>query len=273
MISSCCRRFAWNLRPPVPVRVPFSTHKRVLATLALYLCGDGKAYKTLWTKRNRYNSPCAPLPINNSRIAVVMRFLSGILLRRRRRIAANTIAGSLGAFTNSNAIARYAKRVNWGSRHLQAVARRRMECLTAHLFLLSKQWDSLYLPAIPQSAPAPVPDTERASKTAAAPPTSAPSGKRSSPKRKGGGGKQKGKGASKRQGEASLARIAKMGRVDIDNAQGTGETTVDSTGEARRHQLICVTAKAKADEITLWLRRARSKHCQDLINYDRLTVR
>lgn len=142
----------------------------------------------LWHKReNDYNMPrhglikVSPIPRspwpwptlslanNNSRIAIVTRFLSRSIVLRRRNRAANVIAGALGSLTNSNAVGRYAKRVKWGSHHIQAVVRRRMGCMAAHLTLLSRHWERLFpLPPAVSAAGAPAPAPP------ASPPTTAP---------------------------------------------------------------------------------------------------
>ncbi|CAN0280159.1 unnamed protein product, partial [Ectocarpus sp. 12 AP-2014] len=53
------------------------------------------------------------LEANMNRMAIVTRFLSQMALKRRRNRAVKIIIGALSAFTNSNAIGRYAQRVNW----------------------------------------------------------------------------------------------------------------------------------------------------------------
>lgn len=223
------------------------------------------------------------LPTCDSRISVVTRFLGQIVLKRRQNRAANILAGSLSAFTSSNAIERYAKRVKWGSRHLQALARRRMACMTAHLTLLNRQWDRLYppppptatLPRAKSNSDTGVLPPATATKNVASPPSS-PNNARSArrQRRGGGGGKQKGNSRQKRQGRAlAAADTAQTGEADADDVPICDQDKGSSTSTTAREKQVCVSSKAKREELLAWLRTTRANHSAAMVNYERFTVR
>ncbi|CAM9405818.1 unnamed protein product [Hapterophycus canaliculatus] len=236
---------------------------------------------------------------NSNRIAIVTRFLSRMVLKRRRNRAVKVIIGALSAFTNSNAIGRYARRVQWGAKHLQAVVRRRVACMTSHLVLLHRLWDSLYppvpepsiatetsatFPALSAALPASPPVTTEATLSTSTKPGN--SSKRPA-RRKIGGGQGGQKKAKSRKGRQSIV----LGRLKEDetrnsNAQASSSAEPEpmtllmpeSGGEApvqaeqSRRPPMYVTSKAKHDEIHSWLQRVRSTHCRDVINYERFTI-
>lgn len=232
----------------------------------------------------------------SSRLAIVTRFMRRMVLRRRRNKAAKVLVGFLSALTKSNAIGRYAQRVKWGTRHLQAVVRRRMACMSSHLILLNRQWDRLYppatlaptktavpLPSPPSSATLPIsPSGEADAKPT---PAASPNASKRPPRRRGGGGGQggqkKGKGRQK-----PRQSVVGAGRKEDGGSGGVGQATVEPTAPTvpeesvtglqqtnRRRPPLFVSSKAKHDEIVAWLQRARSRHCRDIINYERFTVR
>lgn len=232
-------------------------------------------------------------------MAIVTRFMSQMALKRRRNRAVKVLVGALSAFTNSNAIGRYAQRVNWGTRHLQAVVRRRMACMTSHLTLLNRHWDRLYPPVPlppmttamllrPPSKASLPPSRPGTAETTPAPATSPSSNKRPN-RRKGAGGQggqKKGRPRPKRQ--KSVVVLEK--KVENDNSGGGGggggqasTLAVPGTAESNcagpenapqpRRPPVYVSSEAKHREIFSWLQRTRSKHCRDVINYQRFTVR
>lgn len=234
---------------------------------------------------------------SNSRLAIVTRFVCRMALKRRRNRAVKVMVGALSAFTNSNAIGRYARRVNWSTRHLQAVVRRRMACMSSHLILLNRHWDRMY-PPVPQQPtrkaeplqPSPSPSASTASPSATdaqrAASASSNSSKRPARKKGGGGqgGQKKGKGRQKaQQGTAGAGRKGAVG----GNRSGGGrsveapstllapddQSTEPAQGDERRRPPLYVCVKVKHEEIFSWMQRTRSKHCRDVINYERFTVR
>lgn len=242
--------------------------------------------------------PCSKqCSASNSRLAIVTRFMCRMALKRRRTRAVKVIVGALSAFTNSNAICRYARRVNWSTRHLQAVVRRRMACMSSHLILLNRHWDKMYPPVPlqptrkaeqPRSPPSPSAENASPPATEAQRAASAPPNSSKRPARKKGvggqGGQRKGKGRQKQQ--QSAAGAGKKGAVG-GNRSGRGRSAEGSPtvvapddegsdaaqADETRKPSLYVCAKAKHEEIFSWLQRTRSKHCRDVINYERFTVR
>lgn len=224
-----------------------------------------------------------------------------MILKRRRTKAVKVMVGALSAFTNSNAIGRHARRVKWGARHLQAVVRRRMACMSSHLILLNRYWDKLYPPVPLQTTRNPVslqPLPPSAAATVSPPategqqlatPASLNSGKRPARKRVGGGqgGQRKGNGRQKRQQSIAGAERKRESAVGGNRSSSGPSAEAPATlvapddkksaataqTDQRRRPPIYVCAKAKHREILSWLQRTRSKHCRDVINYERFTVR
>lgn len=213
--------------------------------------------------------------------------MSRIILRRRQNRAANIIAGSLSALTNSNAINRYAKRIKWGSYKLQGVVRARKACITAQLALLTKKWDSLYA-ALPVSSPPepvapPESDSIRSTPPAAVAVAAASTSKRVA-RQRGGGGRNgsenpKGKGRAQRPGTAGkdsesngIRRTSKMGVSRGKEDNDSTKTSLQDVHGAETRRSIHVSAEAKHEEIFIWLRRARSVHAKAVIDYERFTV-
>lgn len=235
----------------------------------------------------------------NSRLAIVTKFLCHMVLKRRRNRAVKVMVGALSAFTNSNAIGRYARRVHWGSRRLQAVVRGRIACMSSHLALLNRQWDRLH-------PPIPVPQTIAASAMSSPPLSTAlpvslpdivegkvtgeamsPNGSKRPARRKGAGGQggqKKGKGRKSQQSVVAVGKAGASGRgggggrgqaAAVRKAVSTPDNDSSAPTEAKRRGRPPphVSSKAKHDEIISWLQRTRSKHCKDVINYERFTVR
>ncbi|CAM9175616.1 unnamed protein product, partial [Ectocarpus fasciculatus] len=239
------------------------------------------------------------LEANMNRMAIVTRFMSQMALKRRRNRAVKVLIGALSAFTNSNAIGRYAQRVKWGTRHLQAVVRRRMACMTSHLTLLNRHWDRLYPPAplplmttamllrppskdsLPQSRPG----------TAETTPATAPSSSSNKrPNRRKGvggqGGQKKGRtrpkrsksvvGREKKVGDAGGGGSgqASTGGTPASTGPGAaeGNSTAGENASQPRRPPMYVSSEAKHREIFSWLQRTRAKHCRDVINYERFTI-
>lgn len=94
-------------------------------------------------------------------------------------------------------------------------------------------------------------------------PERAPNGKRSARRR--GGGKQKAKNRSATNNKRQQKPIAAAERVDTVDADKETHSVVGLRPQ--------VSSEVKAEEILIWLRRARAKHCKDVINYERSTVR
>lgn len=239
----------------------------------------------------------------NSRLAIVTRFLCQTILKRRRNRAVKVMVGALSAFTNSNAIGRYARRVKWGSRRLQAVARGRITCMSSHLTLLYRHWDRLYPPvpvsptmtalappSPPLSAISPVSPSATAEAKLTGAPASSNGSKRPARKKGGGGqgGQKKGKGRPKRRqsviaggkkGDGSRGSGGGVGGGGQAAAVPTALSTPEDGSSAlvqaaqRRRPPLYVSSKAKHEEIFSWMQRTRSKHCKDVINYERFTVR
>lgn len=218
-----------------------------------------------------------------------------MVLRRRRNKAVKVMVGFLSSLTKSNAIGRYAQRVKWGTRHLQAVARRRMACMSSHLILLTRQWDRLYPPATlaPTKTAAPRPSPPSAVLHVSASgeadpkrtPAASPNGSKRPPRRKGGGGGQGGQRKGKGRPRRRQSVVGAGGKED-GGSGGVGQaaaepalpTAPEGNGDGleqadRRRPPLFVSSKAKHDEIVAWLQRARSRHCRDTINYERFTVR
>ncbi|CAB1119759.1 unnamed protein product [Ectocarpus sp. CCAP 1310/34] len=238
------------------------------------------------------------LEANMNRMAIVTRFIGQMALKRRRNRAVKILIGALSAFTSSSAIGRYAQRVNWGTRHLQAVVRRRMACMTSHLTLLNRHWDRLYppvplplmttgMPLRPPSEASLPPSQPGTAKTTPATSTSPSSNKRPN-RRKGAGGQggpKKGRTRPKRQ--KSVVGRKKQFQNDAGGGGGQGSagathaSTVPETAESnsapretapqRRRPPVYVSSEAKHREIFSWLQRTRAKHCRDIINYERFT--
>lgn len=240
-----------------------------------------------------------PLLFIYSRLAIVTRFLRRMVLKRRRTRAVKIMVGALSAFTNSNAVGRYARRVNWGARHLQAVTRRRMACMSSHLILLNRHWDKRYPPAPLLSAKkAVVPlQSPPSSSAATASPSAAdaqlaasasPSSSKRPARKKGGvgqGGQRKGKGRQKRQqsvagaGRKRESAGGNRGGTRRSKARPAVSVAADDNGtelaqaDQRRRPPVYVCPKAKHEEVLAWLRRTRSKNSRDVMNYERFTVR
>ncbi|CAM9924123.1 unnamed protein product [Ectocarpus sp. 6 AP-2014] len=238
------------------------------------------------------------LEANMNRMAIVTRFMSQMALKRRRNRAVKIVIGALSAFTNSNAIGRYAQRVNWGTRHLQAVVRRRMACMTSHLTLLNRHWDRLYPPVPlplmttamllrPPSKASLPPSRPGTAETTPATSTSPSSNKRPN-RRKGAGGQggqKKGRARSKRR-KSVVGREKKVENDTGGGGQGPARATLASTvpetansnsappenASQPRRPPVYVSSEAKHREILSWLQRRRAKHCRDVINYERFTI-
>lgn len=242
---------------------------------------------------------CFNLSTTDSRLSIVTRFLCQLVLKRRRNRAVKVMVGALSAFTNSNAIGRYARRVKWGSRRLQAVVRGRVACMSSHLALLNRQWDRQHppalvsqtmtisaLPSLTVSAALPVSLPSTTDGKLAVGAASSNGSKRPGRKKGGGGqgGQKKGKG---RKPQRSVVAVGKKGDGGRGRGGGHGRTSTVPTAlstpdndslsliEAgkRTRAAMHVSSKAKHDEIFSWMQRTRSKHCKDLINYERFTVR
>ncbi|CAN0215764.1 unnamed protein product, partial [Ectocarpus sp. 13 AM-2016] len=239
------------------------------------------------------------LETNMNRMAIVTRFMSQMALKRRRNRAIKIIIGALSAFTNSNAIGRYAQRVNWGTRHLQAVVRRRMACMTSHLTLLNRHWDRLYPPVPlplmttalllkpPSKASLPL-SRPGTAETTPATSTSTSSNKR--PNRRKGAGGQGGQKKGRTRPKRQKSIVGREKKVENDTGGGGGQgsagatlaSMVPETAESKsaapetasqpRRPPLYVSSEAKHREIFSWLRRTRAKHCRDVINYERFTV-
>ncbi|CAM9875461.1 unnamed protein product [Ectocarpus sp. 4 AP-2014] len=240
------------------------------------------------------------LEANMNRMAIVTRFMSQMVLKRRRNRAVKILIGALSAFTNSNAVGRYAQRVNWGTRHLQAVVRRRMACMTSHLTLLNRHWDRLYPPVTlplmttgmllrPPSKASLPPSRPGTAETTPATSTSPSSNKRPNRRKgaRGQGGQKKGRTRPKRQ-KSVVGREKKFENDTGDGGGGQGSagatlaSTVPETAESKsappetasqpRRPPVYVSIEAKHREIFSWLQRTRAKHCRDVINYERFTI-
>ncbi|CAN0246598.1 unnamed protein product, partial [Pylaiella littoralis] len=238
------------------------------------------------------------LELNENRLAIVTKFLCHMVLKRRRNRAVKVMVGALSAFTNSNAIGRYARRVHWGSRRLQAVVRGRIACMSSHLALLNRQWDRLHPPIpVPQTIavsamsspplstalPVSLPDVVEGKVTGEA---TSPNGSKRPARRKGAGGQggqKKGKGRKSQQSVVAVGKAGASGRgggggrgqaaavrkaVSMPDNDSSAPTEAKRRGRPPPH----VSSKAKHDEIISWLQRTRSKHCKDVINYERFTI-
>ncbi|CAN0560856.1 unnamed protein product, partial [Ectocarpus sp. 12 AP-2014] len=188
---------------------------------------------------------------------------------------------------------------NWGTRHLQAVVRRRMACMTSHLTLLNRHWDRLYPPLPlpltttamllrPPSKASLPPSRPGTAETTPATSTSPSSNKRPN-RRKGAGGQggqKKGRTRPKRQ--KSVVGREKKAENDTGGGGGHGSagatlaSAVPETAESNsappetasqpRRPPVYVSSEAKHREIFSWLQRTRVKHCRDVINYERFTI-